>query len=203
MSAPRALCALALAPLLAGCAAELGAHGGAAIPVHAPPRCSDALCPDLGGHWAGHIAASTMIGGRRQGLLVGGELEGHADSELGARWTSGFQLGYARAPERRMGAFGFEGHLDFGTPLREAALFPNGDLYAGATLAGVFWLAERRELADVNSAPWILTRVPELVIYARNRYHLDHDRPTGGDVIVRSDVGIGVALRVQIVSDLF
>lgn len=183
--------------LLAGCAVELGAGagiGGRAAPNHAPRFAM-----------ASGIATNLVwqpSAGRRDGVFLGGELQSRFEADRGSRWNTGLQLGYARLPERRLGAVGVEAHGDLGTRVRDGVLFPNGDAYVGATLAVPIWLFPRRQLADVNTDPWILSRAFELVPQLRGRAHLDGDDGALSSGAPRYDLSLGLALRTRFVSDL-
>jgi hypothetical protein len=174
----------------AGCGVDLG--GGAFRQVN------DA-------HWVGtgHIAASTKIWPgtpfNQRGFLVGTELQGRGEQDVGARWTGGLRVGYGSSSDPVPGSFGWEVHGDFGTPLGAGGLFPRWSSYAGGTAAGTFWLSSRHEAADLNGASWFLKRAIELVPYVRVRAHFDHfdDSP----MKTRTDVGGGLVLRLRVMSD--
>ena len=97
----------------------------------------------------------------------------------------------------------FEFHADVGTRILEGVLFPNGDVYLGATAALPIWLFPARQLSDVNNDPWILTRALELVFSARARTYFDHtfERVNTFTLAPRSDATLGFALRTRFVSD--
>ncbi|HSN97094.1 MAG TPA: hypothetical protein VLS89_02315 [Candidatus Nanopelagicales bacterium] len=188
--------ALTLAALLlSGCSAQLGSgagFGGALdrAPIHFTH--------------SNHIAATTIIRpfpGRPGGALLGAELESRHEAHLGTRWTTGLQLGYGELPDQVPGSTAFELRADIGAVIGDGALFPDGAWYAGGTAAYVIWLWPRRELLDVNNDQWPVSNGLELVIYGRERIYFD--QPGGGaGVAPRYDTGLGLALRMRLLSDL-
>lgn len=182
--------------LLGGCAVELGGRmgsGGRLGANHVPHFVATS-----------GVAATTVIRpapGSRNGLHIGGELESRFEAHRGSRWTTGLQLGYARLPDRKLGSVGVEVHGDVGTRARDGVLFPDGDLYAGTSFGLPIWLSPRRQLADVNTDFWLMSRAFELVPLLRGRAHFDH--VSGAQPMsVRYDVGLGLTLRTRFVSDL-
>jgi hypothetical protein len=180
--------------LLSGCAVELGGRAGfggrASEPVH--------FVESTG------VAASTLIrsaASSRNGVHLGGEVESRFEAQQGSRWTTGLQLGFARAPDRKLGSIGLELHADVGTQARDGVLFRRGSAYTGASLALPIWLFPRRQLADVNTDPWLLSRAFELIPLLRGRAYFDN--VSGSQPLtIRYDVGLGLALRTRFVSDL-
>jgi hypothetical protein len=188
MSSRTVLIIMAAAPLLCGCSVEFGGHVGAGSVAKNPPHFM----------WASHSSANLNL----SGVLLGAELEGRSEANIGTRWNTGLQLGYQRAPTaRKLGDLGFEVHADIGTRIDGATLFPNGDFYFGGTGALIIWLSPQREFSNVNTDEWIFSRGLELVPYVRSRFHYDHDRVAGGDPRLNYDLGVGLAMRVHFVSD--
>ena len=188
--------ALVAIPLLSGCAVELGARAG----VGGRTGASE----DAHFVWASGAAVHTGVfpnAGSRNGFYLGAEIESRNEATLGSRWSVGGALGFARVPQRKLLAPGFEFHADFGTRIFEGVLFPNGDVYLGATAALPIWLFPARQLSDVNNDPWILTRALELVFSARVRGYFDHSLDATPSLAPRYDATLGFALRTRFVSD--
>jgi hypothetical protein len=182
-------------PFLNGCAGQIGSAGGFAL--HDPSSSS----PQTRFVWSNQTIASTVLGMQR-GVYIGAEIESRFEHALGSRWTSGVQFGYGFKPNSRPWSLGFEAHVDAGTPLRNQALFSNGDWYGGATIATPIWAAQRHETTDGSPEQWFLVRTAEVVPFARARFHLDHETGTDGAVL-RQDYAAGVAIRLRLVSDFF
>jgi hypothetical protein len=188
MSSRTVLFIAAAAALLCGCSVEFGGHAGIGSVAKNPPHFM----------WASHSSANLNV----SGFLLGAELEGRSEANIGARWNTGLQLGYGRpATARKTGATGFEVHADIGTRIDGATFAPNGDFYFGGTGALIIWLYPEREFSNLNTDEWIFSRALELVPYVRTRFHYDHDRVTGGDPRIHYDFGGGLAVRVHFVSD--
>jgi len=175
-------------PLLLGCAADFG--GGMFHQV----RDSHAV-------GAAQIAASTKIGTplNNQGFLVGAEVRGRAEDELGSRWMAGLRAGYGQSPDPAPGKMGWELHGDFGTPLGKGGLFPDWSIYAGATFATPIWMSRRHEGSDLNTSSWFFKRAVELVPSLSARVYLD--RLDDGPTQRRTDLGVGLAVRLRAVND--
>jgi hypothetical protein len=191
------LLALVAIPLLSGCAVELGARAG----VGGRTGASE----DAHFVWTSGATVHTDIApnaGSRNGIYLGAEVESRNETTIGSRWSVGGSLGFSRVPQRKLGAAGFEFHADMGTRILEGVLFPNGDMYLGATTALPIWLFPARQLSDVNNDPWILTRALELVISGRARGYFDHTFESTSTLLTpRYDLTLGLALRTRFVSD--
>ena len=188
--------ALVAIPLLSGCAVELGARAGFG------GRTGASEDPHF--VWTSGGAAHLEIlpnAGSRNGIYLGAEVESRNELTLGSRWSLGGSFGFARVPDQKLGALGFELHADLGTRLLEGVLFPNGDVYAGGTAALPIWLFPSRRLSDVNHDPWILTRALEVVFSARFRAYFDHTLDSMQALEPRYDTTLGFALRTRFVSD--
>lgn len=188
--------ALVAIPLLAGCAVELGARAGVGGRVGASG--------DPHFVWASGAATHVEIlpnAGSRNGIYLGAEVESRNELTLGSRWSLGGSFGFARVPDQKLGAAGFELHADLGTRILEGVLFPSGDVYVGGTAALPIWLFPSRRLSDVNYDPWILTRALELVFSARYRAYFDHTLDSRQTLEPRHDGTLGFALRTRFVSD--
>jgi hypothetical protein len=188
--------ALVAIPLLSGCAAELGARAGVG------GRTGAAGDPHF--VWTSGATVHTNISpnpGSRNGIYLGAEVESRNEATIGSRWSVGGSLGFARVPERKLLAPGFEFHADMGTRILEGVLFPNGDVYVGATAALPIWLFPARQLSDVNNDPWILTRALEVVFSGRVRGYFDHTLDSTPLLAPRYDLTLGFALRTRFVSD--
>ena len=188
--------ALVAIPLLSGCAVELGARAGVGGRTGAGQ--------DAHFVWASGAVVQTEIfpnAGSRNGIYLGAEIESRNETTLGSRWSLGGALGFARVPQQKLLAPGFELHADLGTRIFEGVLFPNGDLYVGGTAALPIWLFPARQLSDVNNDPWILTRALELVFSARFRGYFDHGFDETPSLAPRYDATLGFALRTRFVSD--
>jgi hypothetical protein len=133
----------------------------------------------------------------QDGFLVGGELQGRFESEVGSRFTTGLRLGWGENPEPIFGSFGWEAHADIGTPFGNGGLFPDGSFYTGATVAGAFWISRSHEGADLNNSSWFFKRALELSPFLRFRAHLDGAKCDGCPL----DVTAGAALRLRLVND--
>jgi hypothetical protein len=198
VSARRFTAALVLAaPLLCGCAAELGGRVGLGGPISGAPETRRFV-------WTSGVAGHTVVfpsTGSRNGIYLGSEIENRNEAAVGSRWSLGSSVGFARVPQRKLGAVGFELHADMGTRILEGVLFPNGDLYLGSTAALPIWLFPARQLSDVNNDPWILTRAMELVFSVRGRAYFDHTTDRLHELAPRYDATFGFALRTRFVSD--
>ncbi len=187
---------LLAAPMLAGCAVELGGRGGVG------GRRGRGETPHF--IWTSGVTGHTVIlpnPGSRNGIYLGAEIENRNEATLGSRWSVGTSLGFARVPQRAFGAPGLELHADVGTRILEGVLFPNGDSYLGATAALPIWLFPARQLSDVNNDPWILSRALEIVFSARGRAYFDHTLELGHALAPRYDATFGFAIRTRFVSD--
>ncbi|MFS8065818.1 MAG: hypothetical protein ACMG6S_05530 [Byssovorax sp.] len=198
MSARHFTAALVLAaPLLGGRAVELGGRVGLGGPISGASETRRFV-------WtsgvAGHIVVFPTTGSRN-GIYLGSEVENRNEATIGSRWSMGSSVGFARVPQRKLGAVGFELHADMGTRILEGVLFPNGDLYLGSTAALPIWLFPARQLSDVNNDPWILTRALELVFSVRGRAYFDHTTDALHELAPRYDATFGFALRTRFVSD--
>lgn len=176
--------ALLVVALLPACAADLGGGAGAAVPS------GNAV-------GIGRIAASTRLGTplNDHGVLVGVSVESRGEANVGSRFSTGVSLGYGNGPPLIGRVVGWEVFGDFGTPLR-GKLFPDGDFYAGATVALPFRLDPARPLREINDATWIVMRRFELVPFVRTRVHVDHD----ADEVV--EIAGGASLRLRLLTDL-
>jgi len=186
---------LLFALLSSGCGVELGAHGGAAW----TSKTESARSPNL--TFSNRVAATTVLD-PDHGPLLGAELEGRTEREVGGRWTVGLLAGYALVPRRRTASVGFEGYVNGGSRIEDASLFNHGQFYAGGGFALPIWLAGSHEGADLNASTWIAKRAVELVPYARVRFYDDRFESDGSRHL-RSEVVLGVAIRARWVSDLF
>ncbi|HZF49584.1 MAG TPA: hypothetical protein VE093_13085 [Polyangiaceae bacterium] len=183
-----ALVSIAIAGLLSGCSVEFGGHAGAGNVAKSPPHLM----------WASHASGGLNLGG----ILLGAEVEARSESNIGARWNTGLQLGYTQPPTaRKTGAVGGEIHADIGTRVYGTTLFPNGDFYWGGTGALIVWLYPEREFSNVNTDELIFSKALELVPYVRARFYYDHDLATGQNPQIHYDLGGGFALRLHYVSD--
>lgn len=198
MRARRIFAALVLAaPLLGGCAVELGGRVGLGGPLSGASESRRFV-------WASGVTGHTVVfpsSGSRNGIYLGSEIESRNEATVGSRWSLGSSIGFARVPQRKLGAVGFELHADAGTRILEGVLFPNGDLYLGSTAALPIWLFPARQLSDVNNDPWILTRAMELVFSVRGRAYFDHTTDALHELAPRYDATFGFALRTRFVSD--
>jgi hypothetical protein len=88
---------------------------------------------------------------------------------------------------------------DAGTRFGSGGLFPDGDYYVGGTALGAFWISGRHQGEDLNSSSWFFQRALELAPYANLRLHVDH--PDDGPSKTRPDLGLGLVLRLRMVSD--
>jgi hypothetical protein len=203
MSRRPPLAALALAgALLGGCNAELGARGGASW---VSPRAPSAA--QVHGVWVGRAAVSAVYDPlgkvfNRDGILLGGELEGRGESVAGSRFTTGLSVGYARQPQLRPGALGWEVHADVGSPIRRSTLFADGSFYAGGAGALAIWISKRHQLADVNVGQWWLSDGLELVFLGSTRVHVDSPYAAAARSL-RVEATAGAALRLRFMSDFF
>lgn len=177
-----------------GCGVELGAHAGAAW----TSKTESATDPNLA--FSNRVAATTVLD-PDHGPLLGAELEGRAEREVGGRWTAGLLAGYALVPRRRMASMGIEGYVDGGSRIEDASLFNHGQFYAGGGFALPIWLTGSHEGADLNASTWIAKRAVELVPYSRVRFY--DDRFEDASRHVRSEIVLGAAIRARWVSDLF
>jgi hypothetical protein len=179
-----------MAVVLQGCGLDLGA--GVARQLSDPHMVG-----------SGHVAASTKLGSpfNSRGPLIGAELSGRAEQGRGARWTTGLRAGYGHSADPVPGSFGWEAFVDAGTRFGKGGLFPDGDYYLGGTAMGTFWISGRHQGADLNTSSWFFQRALELAPYASLRVHVDH--PDGGDGEARPDLGLGLVLRLRMVSDYF
>jgi hypothetical protein len=150
----------------------------------------------------GRLALSTKLGTplNDDGLLLGASLESRGEVDLGSRWESGVMLGWGSGPAAIGGRVGFEAYGEFGTPLY-ATLFRRGDLYAGAALSVPIHFGSPRHVVDLNESTWVLTRRFEIVPLLRTRLH--RDRTVAGATLWRTDLSLGVSLRLRMFSDLF
>ncbi|MEP7124902.1 MAG: hypothetical protein ABJE95_28495 [Byssovorax sp.] len=196
MRATHLAAALAAAPLLSGCAVELGARAGVGGRTGAAEQAHFVYTSGASLHTEVFPNA-----GSRNGIYLGAEVESRNETTVGSRWSVGGNLGFARIPQQKLLAPGFELHADLGTRILDGVLFPNGDVYLGATAALPVWLFPARQLSDVNNDPWILTRALELVFSGRARGYFDHTFDTRRTLEPRYDFTLGFALRTRFVSD--
>jgi hypothetical protein len=185
---------LAGAVLLAatsGCAAQLAAATGVSVSEERPTHVM----------WQGS-ASGSYIGSGAVGPRFGAELTGRHEYDDGTRWSAGVQAGVIQNPSESQ-PVGGGAHVDFGTPLTEPALFPDGDFYAGATGELIFWLGGQRGPNELNAAPWLLVSQPELVLRAqvRGHHHFDDDPAIGH--LWTLDANGGVAMRIRFITEYF
>lgn len=175
----------------AGCAAQLAAGAGASFAEERPPHVM----------WQGSASAS-FIGTGAVEPRLGAELSGRHEYGDGTRWGAGVQGGFICNPNesRRVGG---SLYIDFGTPLTEPAVFPDGDFYAGATGEVIYWLGGQRGPNELNAAPWLLVSQPELVFRGqlRSHHHFDDDAAVGH--VWTIDVNGGVGMRIRFLTEYF
>jgi hypothetical protein len=175
-----------------GCVTSLAVHAG---PSYAAQRGTHLV-------WGGQLSTQLQaIGTPRSKFLIGFEADARAEVDRGSRWDLGLQIGQSRVPEREPGALGFEWHVDAGSPLHDFSLFPSGDFYFGATAGLRVWLGPSHQSTDLNTAQWLLMRVPELLVYARYRTHVD-SAVIGDDRLIAHDFVLGLGVRFLVLSDL-
>ncbi len=184
----------ALALLLfagSGCAAQLAAGAGVSVSEERPTHAM----------WQGSASAS-FIGTGSVEPRFGAELSGRHEYADGTRWSAGLQAGVIKNPSESQ-RLGGSAYVDLGTPLTEPALFPDGDLYAGATGELIYWLGGQRGPNELNAAPWLLVSQPELVfrVQLRSHHHFDDD-PTVGHVWT-FDANGGVGMRIRFLTEYF
>jgi hypothetical protein len=187
----------ALAPLYtSACAGQIGAAPGVST-LEAVPAPSNARFV-----WSNQATISTVLGMQR-GPHVGIELESRSEYNVGSRWTTGLQLGYAFKPNSRPLSLGLEGYLEGGTRLRNQALFADGDWYGGFTVGLPIWAAQRHQVEEGGPEQWFVVRTAEIVPFVRIRWHFDHSLTDVEPVPMRRDAGAGIAIRLRLVSDFF
>lgn len=175
---------------LIGCAADIG--GGSAF----QPRDGHAVL-------SGEVAVSSKPASaplNTDGPLLGAELQGRYETKLGSRWTVGARVGYGKSPEPVRFSFGWEAHLDVGTPFGNGGMFPDGRFYYGATVAPIWWIDADHEGTDLNSSSWFLRRAVELSPYLRVRAHCDGEDKCY-PFVTRTDLGAGLRVRLRLIND--
>lgn len=186
-SVAKGLVALMMLPL-SGCAAQMAGSAGLT-------GLSERGVKPL---WTG--SASGAYVGRNHAGRGGLELSGRHELDHGTTWQIGAQGGYIRNPEPDQ-TIGGSVYAELGTPLRDGALFPHGSFYVGTTGELLIGLYGKRDVAEVNTAPWLLVQRPELVILGRVRMQRDADG--GPDVSYSLDGTLGVGLRLRMISEYF
>jgi hypothetical protein len=181
--------ALSLPLLSVACATDLGLAGGTTL-------------KDPHGVLQARAAVETRVGfdSKDAGVLVGGELEGRSEWDLGSRWNAGVMVGWGHGPVTLGGKFGYELFASLGVPM-DAHLFSSRALYTGAGFALPISLERARNITDMNRTTWILRRRLEVVPMARYRYYLNSaDSPAP---LHQHELSLVLSLRLRFESDLY